>query len=135
MLDHDTLNGMKDNLSQLLAQKDALDKTITHYKNQIIDFCQAQINNELAKKDEPFGTANIGPFSFNTPKKVEWDQVKLKTLYSEIGETAHEYMDISYKVRETAFKNWPSSIQNAFLPARTVQPGSISVKIMEAKDA
>lgn len=134
MLDHETLNGMKDNLSQLLAQKDALDKTITHYKNQILDFCQAEINNELAKKDEPFGTANIGPFSFNTPKKVEWDQSKLEMLWTEIqenGDNPNEYMNNVYKEKETAFKNWPSSIQDAFIPARTIHPGAVSIKIKD----
>lgn len=138
MLDNETLNGMKEGLLDLLAKKESLDKAISTYKSQITEYCQNELAEKLADKDEPFGTVNIGPFSFNVPKKVEWDQSKLEILWTQIqegGENPYEYMNTIYKVKETAFKNWPTSIQNAFIPARTIQPGAVALKIKDSKDA
>jgi len=98
-------------------------------KAKLLEFVQVELDAELQKKDEPFGVVTIGDVKYTVAKKVEWDQSKLAALYQEIGDTAHEYMDTVFKVKEAAFKNWPSAIQNAFMPARTIQQGAISIKI------
>lgn len=117
---------------QALQEKEAeIKKSIGAVKDEILKVCDMAIKSALLEKDEPFGAVNIGPFLITTPKKIEWDQTQLANLYKEIGETAHEYMDVQFKVRETAFKNWPSAIQNAFIPARTVSTGSIQIKVKE----
>lgn len=120
-----------DELITLQEQEKELKKRIGAVKDAIYEANKAEIENALKAKDEPFGVVNVGRVSFTLPKKVEWDQERLAELYREIGDTASEYMDVSYKVRETAFKNWPSAIQDAFIPARTVSTGSIQIKVKE----
>lgn len=120
-----------DELITLQEQEKELKKRIGAVKDAIYEANKADIENALKAKDEPFGVVNVGRVSFTLPKKVEWDQERLAQLYREIGDTASEYMDVSYKVRETAFKNWPSAIQDAFIPARTVSTGSIQIKVKE----
>lgn len=100
-------------------------------KDEVIRRYNERLANELRNKEEPFGTVHLDAVKFTVPKKVDWDQAALADLYKEIGDTAHEYMDVSYKVREAAFKNWPSAIQDAFIPARTVKPGTIQIEFKE----
>lgn len=119
------LQNIKEDIEDLKAREGAI-------KDAILNRYEKDIAELYAAKAEPFGAVNIMDdgvtLSVTTPKKVEWDQDKLNALYKEIGETAPEYMDVVYKVRETAFKNWPSAIQDAFIPARTIQPGATSIK-------
>lgn len=122
-LKHAYIRAKEDKQHYADAEKLAKDEIIRRESNNLAA--------ALRNKTEPFGTVNLNGVKFTVPKKVEWDQVALADLYKEIGETAHEYMDVSYKVREAAFKNWPSAIQESFIPARTVKPGSITIEITE----
>lgn len=61
------------------------------------------------------------------PKRVEWDQAQLVRLVERIrasGEDPTEFVDITYSINETRFNAWPDSIKSAFIPARTVRPGT-----------
>lgn len=63
------------------------------------------------------------------PKKPAWDQQKLAEVISKIeesGDDPSEYVEVTYKVPESKFKSWPSSIQNIFEPARTLKTGQPS---------
>lgn len=62
----------------------------------------------------------------NVPKRVEWDQSKLADLY--FGDAGPEMVDLKYSVSETKYNAWPADWQAAFTPARTVKPGSPSIK-------
>jgi hypothetical protein len=67
----------------------------------------------------------------NVPKSVSWDQDKLNEVFNNLtnmGEDAHEYIDIKASVSETKYKAWPESLRTMFEPARTVKPGSPSIK-------
>lgn len=99
---------------------------------EIINRHSEEIQAALAVKDEPFGTVNIGDLAFVRSKRVEWDQDGLKAIHDDIvanGQDPAEYMTVKYGVREAAFKNWPSAIQNEFIAARTVKPGAMTVKV------
>jgi hypothetical protein len=60
------------------------------------------------------------------PKKVEWDQGKLKTLASQLedqGEDPADYVETKLSIAERSFEAWPSSLKAMFVPARTVSAG------------
>lgn len=138
MLDNETYQTLIAELEFATAKKQEFAESERQAKDELLAFINEELQKELAKKDEPFGVVTIGDVKYTVAKKVEWDQDKLHFLYDEILTSdgkPEEYMDIVYKVKEAAFKNWPSSIQNAFLPARTVQPGAVSIKIMEKSNA
>ena len=66
------------------------------------------------------------------PKKVEWDQRRLAEAVEMVrswGEPVGDYVTIEYKVSETAYAAWPSSIRAVFEPARTVSAGKPTYKI------
>lgn len=122
-------DGIKEQTSNLKIAKEAL-----------FNRKQAAIAEALAQKPEPFGAVSeqIGSdkVTFTTPKKVEWDQDGLKQLHDRMiadGADPLEYMTVEYKVKEDAYKNWPSNLKEYFEPHRTVTPGNVSIKIEPAK--
>lgn len=69
-------------------------------------------------------------------KKVTWDQDKLAEFEQTIinwGDEPRDYITVKRSITETAFNNWPERLQGFAMPARTVEEGSISFKIEEAK--
>jgi hypothetical protein len=66
------------------------------------------------------------------PKKVEWDQAKLRAVLETIktweGENPDDYISVELKVPEKKFTAWPASIKKLFEAARTVSPGKPSYK-------
>lgn len=122
------LDELRVRLNHATAEKKSYAAYEQKIKEEVIRRYNERLAAELRGKDEPFGTIKLDGIKFTVPKKVDWDQSALANLYTEIGDTAHEYMDVSYKVKEAAFKNWPSSIQDAFIPARTVRPGTINIE-------
>lgn len=111
-------------------------------KNALLERKAKDIKIALMQKTEPFGsvTQNIGGFkvTYNTPKKVEWRQDLLADIYAQIkadpNECVEDYIELEYNVPESKYKNFPTNIRSAFLPARTVMPGNVSVKIEVAKE-
>jgi hypothetical protein len=60
------------------------------------------------------------------PKKVEWDQAQLARLAEEIhagGDNPRDYLEITFKVPESAYTAWPERTRKAFEPARIVHAG------------
>lgn len=61
-------------------------------------------------------------------KKLDWDQAFLAKLWSTIeaaGDDPAVYIKrepVTYKVSEAAYKDWPTDVQAAFSPGRTVKP-------------
>jgi hypothetical protein len=59
-------------------------------------------------------------------KRVEWDQAQLAALVERIragGDDPAEYVEVVHKVLERKYAAWPSSIRDAFAPARSVRTG------------
>lgn len=76
------------------------------------------------------------------PKRVKWDQDKLKhaaeIIRSGWGDDPAEYIKAKLEVSETAFANWPRPVRELFIPARTVETGRPVYRIEtqnEAKEA
>jgi hypothetical protein len=66
------------------------------------------------------------------PKKIEWDQERLKDVVIAIkqhGENPDEYVESSYRVSETKYTAWPEHIKNIFRPARLFKVGKESFVI------
>ena len=59
------------------------------------------------------------------PKRVKWDQAKLKHAVEIIrtgwGDDPAEYVKVKLEVSEAAFNNWPRPVRELFIPARTVE--------------
>lgn len=90
----------------------------------------------LQESGRDFGSVhfNDGPVSvsYELPKRVSWDQSKLKAIAERIvaaGEPLSEYIDVELSVAEKRFTAWPSNMKEQFIDARTVKPGKASIKL------
>jgi hypothetical protein len=75
---------------------------------------------------------------FELPKKVSWDQARLKEIAQRIvasGETVESYLDVKLSVSESRYTNWPASLQQQFAPARTVEAGKASIELLGGEGA
>lgn len=107
----------------------------------LLDRREKEIEALLRDKAEPFGdvTITVGnhQVKVNVPKKVEWDNKLLADKYREIassGENPDLYIQASYKISETAYKNYPDDVRTFFEDARTVSKGNPSLKIVKEKE-
>ena len=85
---------------------------------------RTQIEQKYAEKRT--GTAHIldGDYDIeiNVPKKIDWDQDLLRAAEKQIkewGDDPEEYISITRKVSETAWKSWPPRLKEMFADART----------------
>ena len=83
-----------------------------------------------------FGTAHLKAdglhVKFELPKKVSWDQKKLKAIAERIvasGEAVESYLDVKLAVPESRYTNWPPTLQQQFADARTVEAGKASFEL------
>lgn len=86
------------------------------------------------------GTVHVHADGFdievNTPKKVSWDQEQLATVADRIraeGDNPLEYLERTLSVQERNYTAWPEHIRRQFEPARTVRPGTPTIKLAPAK--
>ena len=89
---------------------------------------------QQAGKD--FGVVHLtdGPvrITVDLPKRVVWDQAKLRVAVDQLqswGESADDYVTSVIKVSETRYNAWPPGIRQLFIPARTVKPGIPSFRL------
>ena len=83
-----------------------------------------------------FGTAHFNVdgvhVKYELPKKVSWDQKKLKAIAERIvasGESVESYLDVKLAVPESRFNNWPPALQQQFADARTVDAGKATFEL------
>ena len=73
------------------------------------------------------------------PKRVKWDQEKLKHAVEIIrtgwGDDPADYVKVRLEVSEAAFANWPRPVRELFTPARTVETGRPVYRIETANGA
>lgn len=135
-------NRTDDELLRSIEQNEAIaaeaERNIKQAKTELLARRQSEISALLSDKDEPFGDVSIivgnRKVKVGTPKKVTWEQDKLADKYREIakaGDNPAVYMDIKYSVSETAYKKFPQEVRDFFEDARTVQPGTQTIKIVE----
>lgn len=132
--DDELLRTIKKNETDIAVAK----RNIEQAKEELLSRRKNEINALLAEKDEPFGDVNIVVGNYEvkvgTPKKVEWEQDKLADKYREIaasGDNPAMYIEAKYNVSETAYKKFPQEVRDFFQDARTVKPGTQTIKIVE----
>lgn len=130
-----------EDILSLEAQIATLESNVKIAKNNLLERRRAQLDEALRAKKEPFGAVSTEianqKVTFTTPKKVTWDQGGLKKLAAQMiadGADPEEYITIEYKIKEDAYKNWPSNLKEYFEPHRTVTPGNVSIKIEPLKE-
>lgn len=68
------------------------------------------------------------------PKRVKWNQQRLKELVeligSQWGENPADYVKVKYEVSERAYEAWPPKLKELFTPARTVETGRPSYDLI-----
>ena len=71
------------------------------------------------------------------PKRVKWDQQRLKELVELIrsgwGEDPSDYVKVKFEVSERAYESWPARLKDLFAPARTVETGRPSYELIAPK--
>lgn len=127
-----------DHLLEAEADETAASLAIKKLKNELLNRKTAEIKAAYSEKTEPFGVVNLNIagkiIKIDTPKKTEWDQSKLESLWNQmVADKADpkQYIKVKYDVSETAFKSWGDNLKAFFIPARTVKAGNPSLKIVE----
>ena len=130
--------------TQQLYEVDAnIDKAITWLKgartkvDAALEQCFGQQGREaLRDSARDFGTAHFNVdgvhVKYELPKKVSWDQKKLKAIAERIvasGESVESYLDVKLAISETRYTNWPPSLQQQFADARTVDAGKATFEL------
>lgn len=102
----------------------------------------AAISGAYSAKGADFGSVHVSDAGFDilidTPKKVEWDQTKLRGIRAAIadsGDNPAEYLKETLAVDERAYSAWPAHIRATFEDARTVKPGTRTVKLVRKEAA
>ena len=71
------------------------------------------------------------------PKRVKWDQQRLKELVDLIrsgwGEDPSDYVKLKFEVSERAYESWPARLKELFTPARTVESGKPAYELIPPK--
>lgn len=126
----------KETIENIRAQREHVLQELNSYKqilSEIDDEILSRYKDKIAElsSDEMTGTVRTDGVKFTIPKTVTWDQDMLAGLYDEIGDTAGEYIDVKYSVKESSYKSWPSNIKDSFTPARTVKPGKPRIEFLD----
>ncbi len=123
-----SIEGLVNSLEETRNEIKKLKELEEGMKERVTEYFKNEIAYAYKEKEEPFGIVNIQEgnmnISFTTPKKVKWDQEGLKKLYAEGAP-----VDVEFSVKEAVFKSQDNAGKNAFMQYRSVEPGSVSIKI------
>ena len=128
---------------QLYEVDTNIDKAITWLKGARtkVDAALEQRFGELGREALRYTARDFGTAHFNAdgvhvkyelPKKVSWDQKKLKAIAERIvasGESVESYLDVKLAISETRYTNWPPALQQQFADARTVDAGKATFEL------
>ena len=95
-----------------------------------------QARSALRESGRDFGTAHVSDgalhVKYELPKKVIWNQTILKEMAKRIvasHDKVEDYIDIKLSVSESRYTNWPTSLQEQFAAARTVEEGKPNITL------
>ncbi len=91
-----------------------------------------------AQAEKDTGTVRFEDNGFTVvaelPKRVKWDQQRLKEIADLIatswGENPADYVKVKFDVSERAYASWPQRLKELFTPARTVETGKASYELV-----
>lgn len=97
---------------------------------------QEKVRAKRSRLEKDTGTIHIEDDGFrltsDVPKKVEWDQGKLRHIIAELlskGANIDDLVSTTYHISERRYTDWPSTLQSAFVPARTVKHSKANNKL------
>ena len=134
-------------LKELIQTQEIIKGQIEYQKTELSQI-EEKIENKIAEpirqvrllQGKDTGTISVMveniEVKHDLPKKVVWDQGKLKQIVVKIknaGDDPDKYTTVKYSVSEKQFKNFPPAIQTVFMQAREVKTGKakITFKIEE----
>jgi hypothetical protein len=135
-----------DALDALLTEADAETKIVGAAKKAITACLETRFASDIAAAyagaGKDFGAVRVPDGEYEVlvdrAKKVEWDQAALADIRERIqssGDNPSEFIKTTYAVDERAYSAWPKAIRKTFEPARTVKPGTVSVKLVRKEAA
>ena len=118
-------------LDDLAEQKAGLALIEDKVRNALDRKYGARARQRRAEESKDTGVVRFEDNGFvvvaDLPKRVRWDQAKLKHAIEIIrtgwGDDPAEYVKVKLEVSEAAFANWPRPVRELFIPARTVETG------------
>lgn len=118
-----------DALARAKANAELVDRALDLRYSRI-----AAVHRVAAGKDAGTVSFNDGVvrIACELPKKVEWDQGKLRRIVERIraaGDDPTEFVEISYRVSETKYNSWPTPMRASFDPARTLKTGKPNFRL------
>lgn len=132
-------------LKQLLQKKTELESRISAIQEEVQEVMN-NINNLLGAdlkslrqmQSKEFGTVHLVVDGIETaetvPKKIEWDQDKLNSIFMNIlsaGDKPSDYMRVKLEVPEKTYDSMTPEVRSLFTDARTVKPGKVTYKFKE----
>jgi hypothetical protein len=135
-----------DGLDALLIECEQTTKTAAAAKKAIVASLEGryagQITAAYQALEKDFGAVRVSDGAYEVvvdrPKRVEWDQAKLLEIRDRIqfsGDNPSEFIKTELSVDERKFTAWPANIRSTFEPARTLKPGSVSIKLARKEAA
>lgn len=138
--DPDVAKGVElDAIEALLAQCAEQAATASAAKKTLITEVEGRydFSGAYLREEKDTGTVHIQADGYDLagdrPKKVKWDQAELKAIAARIeaaGDDPTEYLDITYTMQERRYTALPASMAKVFAPARTVEPGALTIKMV-----
>jgi hypothetical protein len=123
-------------LEQISVKIEELKQQERKARALLLSASEAEIASQLEGKDYGCGTATVASDAFKikvtVSKRVKWDSYALTVAEQnliQLGEDPSEYIEVKRSVSESAYKNWPSTLQSLFVDARTVETSEPAIKI------
>ncbi|PKN07914.1 MAG: hypothetical protein CVU73_10975 [Deltaproteobacteria bacterium HGW-Deltaproteobacteria-8] len=116
------LQPLRDQMDQLLLGP--LATQITELEAKINAHCVSKADELRRLQGKDTGAASFVDGGF---------KVTVTLPKKDCGDDPAQYLKLTYGVDERRYKEWPDTIQAAFLPARTVTTGKPKIEIKEAK--
>jgi len=136
MTNQPTLEQLSAHLLDIKKQEDALASIRKQTEEMIVSVAGDELQKQFEGAEYGCGTATLNPVGYKIKvvigKKVTWEQDGLKQVAEQLvsaGQDPAEYIKAKYDVSETAYKNWPSSLQAMFQPHRTVEPSKPKITV------
>ena len=109
-------------------------------EKELIGFLSEQNKDKFkllrSEKGDEFGVVHLEENGFKisetVAKKVTWDQDEMISIYNQIEENGDDplmFIKAKYSMSEEMYKNLNKQVQDVFDEARTVSPGTTSIKL------
>lgn len=139
ILPADRLAQLRREIEKILEDAQSLDDKLDQALDRRYGARARQVRAEQAKDT---GTVRFEDNGYlivaDLPKRVKWDQQRLKDLVEVIrsgwGEDPEDYVKVKLEVSERAFEAWPGRLRELFASARTVETGRPGYQLVPSSE-